>query len=595
MEVDVKIKKKLIFLILSGILLLAPSCSGKKGGGDVQHDSLVTGGSESLKIGIEEQNIKEKNKISDITYEIQDGNATITGCNTKLPVLEIPAEIDGFPVKSIGWGAFSNSNWLENLILPEGLIHIEYEAFYNCRQLSVISFPKSIEYIDLTALEGTAWLANYKGDFVTIQTFLYAYKGTDSHISIPEGIESMSYPPFLENHSGPAIKSLHLPSTFLQENSEPLIYFPSIETITVSEDNPYLCSIDGILYDKEGKKLIFYPHNQKKKTIVIRDGVEEIAPYSFQGITCQEIITPPSLKKISTSAFIESPNLISVSLNEGLEEIDTYAFSGCTMLNNINIPDSVKEIESEAFDRDCPWYQSLPPLTIVGDGILIKYANATGKIVIPKDVKIIYDNTFKDSALSAVVLPEGLKIIGFSAFANCTNLKEIKFPDSLTKIDYLAFDSCNIQSLYIPKNVKTINFNAFQNCPLTKLTIQHELENGTGAFLGMPKLKELTFSDEITRVDNLMFSQCTALEKIHFGKNIKKISMGAFSGCTNLQEITLPPSLEIIEASAFGSCGNLNKVIIENPDALKNVSTLAFMNCGPELELNIPENVLTEE
>ena len=53
------------------------------------------------------------------------------------------------------------------------------------------------------------------------------------------------------------------------------------------------------------------------------------------------------------------------------------------------------------------------------------------------------DNAFSGcEKLEVLTLNEGLLEIGAGAFKNCTSLKEIVIPSTVTKIDESAFDGC---------------------------------------------------------------------------------------------------------------------------------------------------------
>lgn len=55
-----------------------------------------------------------------------------------------------------------------------------------------------------------------------------------------------------------------------------------------------------------------------------------------------------------------------------------------------------------------------------------------------------------------VVVPDGIQIIGYGAFMNCTNVTSITLPDSLLYIDGEAFENTGISNIVIPKNVKVV-------------------------------------------------------------------------------------------------------------------------------------------
>lgn len=58
-------------------------------------------------------------------------------------------------------------------------------------------------------------------------------------------------------------------------------------------------------------------------------------------------------------------------------------------------------------------------------------------------------------------MPNNLESIGECAFYNCTNLKNLSLPKSLTQIGESAFESCNLSSVYVPNNNAHIGKYAF--------------------------------------------------------------------------------------------------------------------------------------
>ncbi|MDE5772447.1 MAG: leucine-rich repeat protein [Ruminococcus sp.] len=89
-------------------------------------------------------------------------------------VIEVPAEIDGLPVKSagehafagnqniteiklpdtltsIGKGAFQGDTKLQEVNIPEGVTAIKDETFLNCTSLMKVNFPKSLQSIGVRA------------------------------------------------------------------------------------------------------------------------------------------------------------------------------------------------------------------------------------------------------------------------------------------------------------------------------------------------------------------------------------------------------------------------------------------------------------
>ena len=80
-----------------------------------------------------------------LTYEIIDGEVTITGCDTSVAgELVIPPTIWGYPVTSIGTSAFSECSSLENITIPNGVIAIENACFRDCSALTSITIPNTV-------------------------------------------------------------------------------------------------------------------------------------------------------------------------------------------------------------------------------------------------------------------------------------------------------------------------------------------------------------------------------------------------------------------------------------------------------------------
>ncbi len=91
-------------------------------------------------------------------------------------------------------------------------------------------------------------------------------------------------------------------------------------------------------------------------------------------------------------------------------------------------------------------------------------------------------------SVTSVILPEGIKTIGYYSFDHCRALRSIQMPDSLEEI-YPAFRWCeSLQELTIPAGVRHLELNV----PNLK-TIRFEG--------GCPEIEEIRLSDTISEVE----------------------------------------------------------------------------------------------
>ena len=76
------------------------------------------------------------------------------------------------------------------------------------------------------------------------------------------------------------------------------------------------------------------------------------------------------------------------------------------------------------------------------------------------EVKI---RTFKNTALTTIVIPQGVTIIGNAAFRN-TSLETISLPDTVTEIGGFAFYESKLKEITLSNSLNSIGANAFGFC-----------------------------------------------------------------------------------------------------------------------------------
>ena len=153
----------------------------------------------------------------------------------------------------------------------------------------------------------------------------------------------------------------------------PFVDCISVESIEVEEGNPAICSVDGVLFNKDTTTLIGYPagatrelytvpasvktagdgaffNSKYLKKIVLPDNIETLGYSLFASSkSLEEVVLPSSIKELSIYLFKDCTKLKSVVIPEGVTTIGYSAFEGCTSLESISLPESINFIDFFAF------------------------------------------------------------------------------------------------------------------------------------------------------------------------------------------------------------------------------------------------------
>ena len=423
-------------------------------------------------------------------------------------------------VKIISRYAFWECVNLTSVTLNEGLVRIGFSAFSECRNLSSINIPKSVECVDGEAFFDTkACTKNEYGRFIDACLVYFPWsEELMEEYSIPEGTELIA-----SNACSSSLKigTLKLPAS-VKSISPAALTCGYLGEIVVDENNPYYCTVDGVLYTKDMKTLVKCPACVKG-VYTIPEGVENIEKEAFMYADVSGIVFPESLKTVGQKAFAYSA-LESVNV-PGIVGFDTAsAFYRCEKLKNVNISASLGEIGMYMF--------------------------------------------YGCSALETVFMEEGITGIGVGAFS-CSGVKTVYVPDSVKSIEADAFSDCNkLENVYLGNGLETIGNYAFQSCiNLKSIHIPNSVTGiGSGAFQ-YSGLTYIEFPAELKYVNPKICRSCRQLEYAVIPTKVETIGDKAFEHCDNMTEVYLPLSLKTIGENAFTKCGNLTYVIYEGTAA----------------------------
>lgn len=293
----------------------------------------------------------------------------------------------------------------------------------------------------------------------------------------------------------------------------------------MDEGNERYFSKNGCIFYKSysGNDVLAKCPQGRSGEFVVPNDVESISGGAFNG--CDKITSvklPESVQYIGGMAFYNCTALTSVNLPEALTSIDSYSFEGCTSLETLEIPEGVSDIGAHAFDGT-PFLEKLieqDPLVVI-NGILVDGSALKGEVVIPDTVTEITGGAFvpshedENTTLTKVTLPEGLTIVDYDAFEDCTALETVILPESIRYIRFSAFENCtSLKSIDLPSGLISIGMCAFRGC--TSLT-------------------EVDIPDGVTSIDMEAFEGCENLERVSVPDSVIRTSLNdCFEGCEKI-------------------------------------------------------------
>ena len=160
--------------------------------------------------------------------------------------------------------------------------------------------------------------------------------------------------------------------------------------------------------------------------------------------------------------------------------------------------------------------------------------------------------------------------IGEVAFYNCSSLREITIPASVTYIGSAAFQFCSSLS-----EIRVASDNP-EFCSIDGVLFSKsgkELCAYPGGRAGT-----YTIPAGVTSIWDRAFVMCGSLSNISIPDSVTSIGYSAFAGCSSLSRITIPASVTVIEIGTFASCSSLREITI--PDSVTSIEFFTFDECS---------------
>lgn len=517
-----------LFTVLLLLFLLAfSSCSdkeGSKGGG----------------ISLTPDDIVYTENLSFAPYEDGKEGYMVTGFsdNAGAEELNIPPKYNKKPVIAIDVRAFADHPEIKSVYIPDSVKIIEPSAFSGCLGIESMILPfvgRYLEDADSTPEELFGYIfgqTSYEGAVETWQ-----------HCGIA-GEETVAFylPPALKWVSVASGK-IHLGAFSSCSTIEKIVLGNGVTAI---EEGAFSGCINlSMVYVSGSVREIgqyAFMGCSNLSRIDLCEGIEILHPNSLAHCTALKTLKIPASVMEFSLALVGCDNLQSLSLcaNSSLytlfsensyythpslkavvllgEKVSTGAFSYCDYLQCVTFTESVKTLESGAFQSCLVKSVYIPNLSwLCSLDIKDKYANPL------HEGAYLY---LKNELVTDLVIPEGVETVNNYAFFGCGSIQSVTFASSTTYIGQNAFGACK-------------------------------------------RLDSIQFSDSMQYIAEEAFRNCRALDNIALPASLKYIGPYAFYECNSLSSATFAPGI-----SWYGTTQNGTKSPISLGTPAQNAQNL---------------------
>lgn len=431
-----------------------------------------------------------------------------------------PAITFGASLDSIGAYAFYSAN-IESITIPEKVRTIPQYSFACCDRLKRVELPDGL---------------------LKIGAYAFYDSGALDSINLPATLEIIGDRAF---YGCSSLKELILPDGLLEIGAYAFSYCSKVKTVTLP---------DGIIQLPEG----LFSGCSSLQTVNLSKGTTGIGAYALDGCSLLENIDLdlPNLRTIGNGAFAGCDKLVDVMLSNTITSLGYSVFSGCDSLKSINIPTGITTIPRR-FVVACSSLTSVK----LHDGVFVVSDEAFNgcsslvSLALPETVTTIGSNSFSNcTKLEMDKLPVALTTLGSEAFSSCKAITISCLPDGLTSIGYGAFLYSGITSMDLSNMTGWVNLpsSLFQYASeLKEVKLPPALEKiNSYAFEGCKSLTGVILPESLKEIEYSAFSGCELLEDIEFPAKLTSIGYQAFAS-SGLRHVFVPDSVTTLGSYAF--------------------------------------------
>ena len=569
---------------------------------------------------------------------ISTGNNVFGGCknlqtvtfgeNSKLKNVDYGAFMDctsltsiNLPnsVQLISMYAFKNCTSLSNIKIPDSVISILDGAFQTCTSLKSINIPKNVYRIGNFAFLGCTSLDNvYITNNTKVSTSQFIinvnklpknifyfdettgtitkYIGSATELVIPSEINGVKVTT-LDSQSFKdctSLTSVTIPSSITTVGTNAFSGCSNLNTIYVYNDSDNIDSSNfNISSDTMPQSIFYFDENDGAITKYEGSATELVIPSEINGV---------KVTILDIASFKDCTSLTNVTIPKSIIKMGEDLFLGCSNLDSVylcNVSD-----RSDSYKLRISSDGTIPKLFFFDEQskTINDYTGSVTEVKIPSkingvDVRVVGYGAFMDcTELTSVEIPDGVISISINAFKNCPSLESIKIPESVSFIGSSAFGGTkyleNFKDIDGFVIINDILYKYKEQSNVTDVTIPDNINLICGnAFSDCPNIKNVTIPDGVTNIYDRAFEDCISLESVKVPDSVNNIGGFAFSNCTSLKDVTIPNGVIYISRSTFNNCKSLESIDI--PDSVTFITCYAFEGCTSLKMVRIPSSVET--
>ena len=277
----------------------------------------------------------------------------------------------------------------------------------------------------------------------------------------------------------------------------------------------------------DGEENPWRSYKDTATNLVIEVGITEIGDSAFYGFTkLQKISLPKGLKLLGDNCFEKCSSLTSVDIPRRVTTWRDYCFKDCTSLTSVSIGRVLQEDTVAVGENPFLGDKALESIT-VETGHPYLYVQDHALVCRSKygwNTLVTYPEGLTDLSYC---IPEGVDTVGDMAFAGNQSLQSLSMKSSVTRIEGRAFwNMTSLKEIRFSDNITSIDWNEYTN------------DGFVGALYGCENVEQIILPRHLRSLGGVAFGTCGKLKGLVLPANIKEFNTGAVYGCSNLEKIT---------------------------------------------------------